>query len=124
MDLTFQRLHSYLVIYQDGNIEQKLRIILANGQIYFPVNHRVLFLALLFNIYINDIFYFVNEKCFANYADDNMPYAIDKNIDTVLNAFKNKLQASSCLLLIMAKMFPSQLRVKLFQQENVLNFWE
>ena len=44
---------------------------------------------LLFNIYINDIFYFVNEKCFANYADDNTPYAIDKNIDTVLNALKN-----------------------------------
>ena len=37
---------------------------------------------LLFNIHINDIFYFVNEKCFANYADDN-------NIDTVLNALKN-----------------------------------
>ena len=33
---------------------------------------------LLFNIYINDILYFVNEKCFANYADDNTPYAIDK----------------------------------------------
>ena len=26
---------------------------------------------LLFNIYINDIFYFVDEKDIANYADDN-----------------------------------------------------
>ena len=34
-------------------------------------------------------FYFVNETCFANYADDNTPYAIDNNIDTVLNALKN-----------------------------------
>ena len=40
------------------------------------VYHRVLFLALfyyIYIIYINDIFYFVNEKCFANYADDNTP---------------------------------------------------
>ena len=39
---------------------------------------------LLFNIYINDIFYFINEDRLANYADDNTSYATEKNIETVL----------------------------------------
>ena len=44
---------------------------------------------LLFNIYINDIFYFVNENSFTNYADDNTPYAIDNNFETVINSLLN-----------------------------------
>ena len=44
---------------------------------------------LLFNIYINDIFYFVNENSFTNYADDNTPYAIDNNFETVINSLIN-----------------------------------
>ena len=32
---------------------------------------------LLFNIYLNDIFYLVNENNLTNYANDNTPYAID-----------------------------------------------
>ena len=34
---------------------------------------------LLFNIYINDIFYFVREDRITNYADDTTPYTINKN---------------------------------------------
>ena len=37
---------------------------------------------LIFNIYINDIFYFVDD---ANYVDDNTPHTTAKDIDTVLN---------------------------------------
>ena len=44
---------------------------------------------LLFNIYLNDIFLFVDENCLANYADDNTPYAMDKDINTVLNTILN-----------------------------------
>ena len=69
---------------------------------------------LLFNIYMNDIFYFVNEKFFANYAEDNTPYAIDKDIEEVLNILKKdtttliewfnynyfKMNADKCKLLI------------------------
>ena len=39
---------------------------------------------LLFNIYVNDIFFFTTEKL-ANYADDNTPYVTSKNIDTLLH---------------------------------------
>ena len=37
----------------------------------------------LFNIYINDIFYFVNKDFLTNFADDNTPYAIGKNIHDI-----------------------------------------
>ena len=39
---------------------------------------------LLFNIYINDIFFFINEHNLANYADDNTPCATSTTLDTVL----------------------------------------
>ena len=36
---------------------------------------------LLFNIFINDLFYFIDSDCYiCNYADDNSLYAIDKNV--------------------------------------------
>ena len=41
---------------------------------------------LLFNIYLNDIFFFINEDNLTNYADDNTPYAIDSNIDNLINS--------------------------------------
>ena len=40
---------------------------------------------LLFNIYINDMFYIVNGSNLANYADDNTPYVIDSNIESIVN---------------------------------------
>ena len=48
---------------------------------------------LIFNIYINDIFYFVNED---TVADDNIPYTIQNNIETLLN----NLQSDSHTLLM------------------------
>ena len=44
---------------------------------------------LLFNIYINDIFFFVNENNLTNYADDNTPYSIDSNVDEIINNLVN-----------------------------------
>ena len=44
---------------------------------------------LLFNIYLNDIFYFVNEDCLANYADDNTPYTTGNTIEMVINTLQD-----------------------------------
>ena len=40
---------------------------------------------LLFDIYINDIFDFLDEDYLANFADDNTPYAISKNIKNIIS---------------------------------------
>ena len=69
---------------------------------------------LLFNIYINDIFYFVKNSNLANYADDNTPYTVENTIDSLLQClgedssvlmkwFKDnflKLNPDKCKLLI------------------------
>ena len=39
---------------------------------------------LLFNIYINDIFYFVDKSDLANYADDTTPHTVEITIDSLL----------------------------------------
>ena len=69
---------------------------------------------LLFNIFINDIFYFLNKAKIANYADDNSIYAIEDDIlellktlesetSTVLNWFKiNEMKSNNdkCHLIV------------------------
>ena len=69
---------------------------------------------LLFNIYINDIFLFVNDTNLTNYADDNTTYTVNTSVDevihdltedtsTLLTWFKNnyfKMNLNKCLLLI------------------------
>ena len=68
----------------------------------------------LLNIYINDIFYFVNKDFLANFADDNTPYAIGKNIHDIpskleidgrnlvswFGKYLFKMNADKCKLLI------------------------
>ena len=44
---------------------------------------------LLFNIYLNDIFYFVDKCEITNYADDNTPYCVDENVDTLLKSLES-----------------------------------
>ena len=44
---------------------------------------------LLFNIYLNDIFFFINESTLTNYADDNTPYAVNPNLDALINSLIN-----------------------------------
>ena len=50
---------------------------------------------LLFNIFINDVFYFFDKARMDNYADDNSTYAID---DTILDLLKT-LEAETCVVL-------------------------
>jgi len=44
---------------------------------------------LLFNIFINDLFFILNDTNIANYADDNTPYAMEKDIKCLLEKLKN-----------------------------------
>ena len=48
---------------------------------------------LIFNVYINDLFLFIKTLGIANFADDNTPYAVDKNIDTLLDILENETSA-------------------------------
>ena len=69
---------------------------------------------LLFNIYLDDLFYFTEEIGIMNYADDTTPYAIandtlsllnilEKNVEILTTWFKNnyfKMNADKCKLLV------------------------
>ena len=44
---------------------------------------------LLFNIYLNDLFMFCENSDIANYADDNSPYANEKEIELVTSKLKD-----------------------------------
>ena len=45
---------------------------------------------LLFNIFLNDIFYFIRDVSIANYADDNTPYTTEKNITSLLETLEGE----------------------------------
>ena len=45
---------------------------------------------LLFNIFLNDIFYFIKDIAIANYADDNTTYAADKNKTDLLKTLESE----------------------------------
>ena len=44
---------------------------------------------LLFNIFINDIFWFIDDTKIANYADDNTTYGVEKTIMTLLKCLES-----------------------------------
>ena len=46
---------------------------------------------LLFNIYINDIFFFTEVTSITNYADDNTPFACDTTVDLVIARLEQDL---------------------------------
>ena len=43
-----------------------------------------------FNFFLNEIFYFINDICIANYADDNTPYATNKDITISLKTLERE----------------------------------
>ena len=45
---------------------------------------------LLFNIFINDIFYFTQKTSIANYADDNTPYVTGNNLNDMLEILSSE----------------------------------
>ena len=55
---------------------QKLKLGVPQGSILGP---------LLFNIFINDMFYFIEDTKIANYADDNTLYTVQHNIEDLVH---------------------------------------
>ena len=49
---------------------------------------------LLFNIFVNDIFLFVQHTSVCNYADDTTIYACNSDLDTIMN----RLETDSSIL--------------------------
>ena len=45
---------------------------------------------LLFNIFINDMFYFIKDTNIANYADDSTLYTVERNMEDLLNTLENE----------------------------------
>ena len=59
-------------------------------EIKFGVPQGSILGPLLFNIFINDIFFSIKEISIANYADDNTTYANDKNVTELLNKLEKE----------------------------------
>ena len=60
---------------------------------------------LLFNIFLNDIFYFINNTQITNYADDNTTYSMAKYVHNLLAILKddNKFNIPLSYLWIIAR---------------------
>ena len=45
--------------------------------------------SLLFNIFMRDLFFIVNEIHFVSYVDDNTPFVSGERLDNVLDSLEN-----------------------------------
>ena len=100
-DLLIAKLHTYgfyhsslqLVFDYLSNRKQRVKINATFSE-WTEVNTGVpqgsIIGPLLFNIFINDIFYFVKDTKITNYADDNTPYKCGTDIDNILGQLENE----------------------------------
>ena len=82
---------------------------------------------LLFNIYINDLFFFIQNSDICNYADDTTIYSCDRSLDNITHTLENdcnvalkwfadnfmKLNADKCHLLVLWQRCDDPVTVKI-----------
>ena len=54
--------------------------------------------TLLFNIFLNDIFFFVKDSKITNYADDNTPYATEDSAEKLLETLERETKYTTRLV--------------------------
>ena len=104
-------IHSYL-----SNRKQRTKVNLSCipwKEILFGVPQESILRLLLFNIFLCDLFFIINETDFASYTDDNTPYRTANTIDEVIQSLDHDSimlfqwfsdsQMSKCHLLVNKK---------------------
>ena len=89
MILNMTPLHISTVTFQRGNKELKSITLSVLGLQSNLEYHKDQFWdPLLFNIYLNDIFFFTEESDLTNYANDNTLYAMEPNIEALIRTLE------------------------------------